>query len=272
MDAFNKIVTVLFDGLLFPLRPLSAPWALLVLAMLAGLFMLWIFKKVSNQEAIRATKNRIKAHLLEIRLYRHDAMLSLNATGRLFFENGRYFLHLVKPLLLLSAPMLIILLQVGARYGHQPAAVDQPILVSLQLAETIDADQVVLVAQTIQIETAPLFIPQEHAIYWRIRPVRAGASTLTFQYRDETVEKKLVSGSKTNSPLATKRVCARSLAAFLHPAEATLAANSFAREILVDYEESFIRLGGHRIHWLLIFIVISVLSGFLAKVLFKVQL
>lgn len=272
VNAFNKITTAFFDVLFFPVRQMSDFWRVFIFAILTGLFMLWIFKKVSDQEGIRATKNRLKAHLLAIRLYRHDALLSLNAMGHLFLENGRYMLYLFKPILVMLIPVMIILIQLGARYGHRPAPVDQPILVAVRVAEDIDAQQVALVAPDVQIETAPLFIPQEKAIYWRVRPLRAGSSILTFHYGDETVDKKLVGGGNSNSPLAAKRVRAASLAAFFHPAESTLAATSFVREIRVDYPEGVIRVGGRRIHWLVFFFVVSLASGFLAKGLLKVHL
>jgi hypothetical protein len=270
MNIFNKITMALFDILFFPFRHTSSLWGVLIFAILTGFFMLWIFKKVSDQEGIRTTKDHIKAHLLEIHLYRHDALLSLEAMGQLFGANGRYLLHLVKPLLVMSVPMLIFLIQLGARYGHRPAAVGQPILFAVRHRENIDPEQISLVAPGVQIETSPLLIPQENVIYWRIRPL-AGTSILTLRYRDKAVHKKLVIGDD-HQPLAAKRVPARALSSLFYPAEPALAVDSFVTEIQVDYPETIFQVAGVRFHWLLFFVVVSLLASFMAKRLFKVQL
>ncbi len=47
------------------------PWAAKVfISLLTGLFMLLVFKLTSNQAGLQRTKDRIKAHLLEFRLFK----------------------------------------------------------------------------------------------------------------------------------------------------------------------------------------------------------
>ena len=272
MNIFNQITTAIFNVIFYPLQNLSSFWALFIISILTGLFMLWVFKRVSNQNGIRITKNRIKAHLLAIRLYKNDAILSLQSMGLLFKENGRYLLYALKPMLVLSLPVMIIVIQVGSRYGYQSANINEPLLVHVQVAKDVDMRQVALFAPSddIRVEKPPLYIPPRSEIYWRIYPLEAGVWTLTFSYRNHNISKKIVSGPKQHLS-APKRVSA-SIESLLYPAESVLSSDSCINEISVDYSENRIKVAGIRFHWLLFFILLSIVTGFAFKGVFRVQI
>ena len=271
MNTFNSFMTFIFRLLLAPFQSMDPLWGLLIISILTGIFMLWIFKMASNQQAIGVTKNRIKAHLLAIRLYRHDVKLSLIAMGQIFAENGRYFLLALRPMLVMIVPMLLLLFQLSVRYGNSAAPPEKPLLISVRVSETADPKQIILhPTMGITIETPALFVSQTNQLYWRIRPQQNGIATLTFQYIDRTESKKLAVGTR-RQPLATKRV-PTSFAAFLYPVEHTLKSDSFLREIKVDYPAPHIRVAGIQLSWLVFFFIVSVATGFLAKGVFKVQL
>jgi hypothetical protein len=272
MDLFNKIVTAIFNVLFLPLQALSFQWGLLIISILTGLFMLLMFKRVSNQHAILLAKNSIKAHLLGIRLYKHDAALSLIETGQLFAGNARYFYHIIKPLLILSVPVMIVLIQVGSRFGFQPAQVNKPIIVTVRVGENVDVTQVSLKPSPgIKIETPPLRLPGHNEINWRVRPVENGRHLLIFNYGEKSVSKNLVADHRHHL-LAAKRVRANTLAALLYPAESALNPDCFIREIIVNYKENAVIVAGLSMHWLVSFVVVSVAIGLMAKGIFKIQI
>ena len=271
VDIFNKIVTAIFRAFFYPLKELGDFCGLLILSGLTGFVMLIIFKKVSNQAGILAIKNRIKAHLLAIRLYKHDGVLSLRVMGHIFIENGRYFLYALKPTLVMMIPVAIIIIQLSARYGYNTAEVGKSILVSVKADDSVDLNEISLTASSgIRIDMPPIFIPSTHEINWRIYALESGISTLTFQHEQEREQKKIVADER-GELLSAKRVRS-SLIGFLYPTERKLAHNSFLKEISVGYSENILQLAGFRIHWLVFFILTFVAIGFLAKKLFRVHI
>ena len=79
MNAINRAVTSFFDLVLTPLEAVSDEFALLFVSGIFGVLALWIFKHISWQKGIKATKDKIKGHLIEIRLYQDDLV---TVTGR----------------------------------------------------------------------------------------------------------------------------------------------------------------------------------------------
>ena len=83
MKIFNALVTGLFDLLFLPFGGLGPVWALVVFSLLTGVLMLWIFGKVSDQQAIRVIRDRIRGQLIAIRLFGDDLGLLFRLQGRL---------------------------------------------------------------------------------------------------------------------------------------------------------------------------------------------
>ena len=82
--------------------------------------MLMIFKKVSNQNRIALIKDRIKAHILEMRLYNDNILFSFQALGSISKWNLRYLGNALKPMIVLMIPVMIILIQLSIRYEYRP--------------------------------------------------------------------------------------------------------------------------------------------------------
>ncbi|MFC2157845.1 hypothetical protein ACFLT9_08415, partial [Acidobacteriota bacterium] len=125
---FNSIIGKIFDILFLPFRTMS-PWAALVLiSLLTGIFMLLVFRWTSNQAGIKAIKNRIKAHLLEIRLFKDNLGLSLKAQGNILKCNVKYISFSAKPMLFMILPLALILIQMNLWFGYNPISPERPIL------------------------------------------------------------------------------------------------------------------------------------------------
>ena len=101
MHFINAVFNTLFDILFSLTCGLGPQGQLLIVSVLTGLMMLLIFKGVSHQEKIRSAKNRIKGHLLELRLYNNDVGLSMRALVDVLASNGLYLVHALRPMLVL---------------------------------------------------------------------------------------------------------------------------------------------------------------------------
>jgi uncharacterized membrane protein (DUF106 family) len=116
---FNSVIGKIFDILFLPFRGLS-PWvAMIVVSFLTGLLMLFIFRATSNQEGIRRIKNKIKAHLLELRLYKDSLAQQLTSQGKILSANFKYFSYALKPMLVMVIPVMLILIQLNLWFGSR---------------------------------------------------------------------------------------------------------------------------------------------------------
>ena len=75
--AINRGSTALFDLLLWPVAALGSLWQLAWLALFAACLALLVFRATSDQDAIERAKDRVKARLLELWIYRDDLVVIL---------------------------------------------------------------------------------------------------------------------------------------------------------------------------------------------------
>jgi hypothetical protein len=123
LDFVNGLVTRTFDVLLTPLEWVGPEFALLVVSALFGVLALWVFKHISWQKGIKATKDKIKGHLIEIRIYQDDLGIVSKAIGRVLLRNLQYLALNFGPFLPLAVPFTFVVAQLVVRYGFDPVPV-----------------------------------------------------------------------------------------------------------------------------------------------------
>ena len=234
--------------------------------------MLMIFKKVSNQVGIRNIKNRIKGHLLELRLYKDDIGLSGTAMKELLGCNLKYLVYALKPMLVLMVPVLLILIQVASRYEFRPLRVGEKAIVTVTFTEDAEPMDIILDGEgPISVETAPLRIIDKNQISWRIRAVQEGDFFLRLSHKDNDVTKRIWVGSN-RTQLASHRVKVYSIFGMLYPAETVLPGDSFLKDIHIHYPKRTLSLAGLDVHWLVIFFFFSLIAGVALKGVFGVEI
>src|SRR4030043_1188364 len=123
MGLINSIPGNVFALLLPPFRSLN-PWAgMAFISLLTGLLMLLIYRLTSNQSGICRVKDKIKAHLLELRLFKDNMGVTMKAQGQILQANFRYLGLNLKPLLVMIVPLILILAQLNLWFGSEPLAV-----------------------------------------------------------------------------------------------------------------------------------------------------
>ncbi len=272
LNAINKIVNGVFDVIFYPAYLLPPGWALFVVSALTGFLMILIFKSVSDQSEIKRVKSRIWAHFLGLRLYRNDAALSIKAVLSMFANNGKYLTLAIKPLLILMIPVLLVIFQLASRYEFRPLKIGERAIVEVTVAQDIPLTDVHLDSlPAIDIETSPLRVLGEHRISWRIRAVEEGIWTLLFRHEDRTVSKQLVIGEDWMK-MAAHRVRGNSVRAMMFPAESAIPGSDFLKDIHVQYPQRDLVVAGVGIHWFIFFFIASILTGFIFKPVFKVEI
>ncbi len=247
------------------------PISLLLISIVAGVVLLWVFSKTSNQAAIRATKKRLQARLLELRLYADDPGVVLRAQKELLIENGRYFFLMLRPAVFATLPMVLLLIFMDGYYGHQPLAPGQSAVLTVQLtAPEASSDEPRLQApEGIAVETAGVRATDIQQVSWRIRPEQAASGDLRIHAGGEDVTKKIDAGDGAHY-LASRR--SRSwMSWLLQPAEARLNGSGIDW-IELDYPTASVSYFGVATHWLVWFMLFSMVTALLFKGRFHVTI
>lgn len=223
---------------------------LALISVLAGAGMLWVFARVSDQEAIRRAKRRLSAALLEMRLYGDEPALLWGAQKALLKANARYLALMARPLAVLGLPMVLLLWQLDAFYGLAPLAVGRPAVVTAQLREALDSKTPaprLEVPQGIVVETPAVRVAGRRQASWRVRPSQAVAGRL-----------RVVSagGQTAEAPIT---------AAGGRKVRRTDLNQGAVEWIEISYPESRLGWGGFQWHWLVWFFLFSLASALVVK-------
>ncbi len=275
MWIFNSIIGTIFKILFFPFQNMN-PWiSMTVVSLLTGLLMLVIYKYTSNQEGIKKIKDKIKAHLLELRLYKDSLSISLKAQGNILRANFRYIGYAFKPLLVMIIPVVLILIQLDARFAYQSLNPGQRTILRVQLEEGVplmDTEIDIKTGSGIILETPPLRITENNEINWRIRAEENGKHVITITSDGQEYTKSISVGQKQLIRISPLRIRKNFFREFLHPIESPLPKKSEIKDIEITYPSKKMNLFGLHIHWLIVYFVLSIIIGFSLKGFFKVDI
>lgn len=123
MNALNSVLNSVFDVVLWPFELIGARTALIVLSGVFGILALVLFKQISWQKGIKATKDRIKGHLIEIRLFQNDLVVVCTAVLKILWRNLQYLTLNFGPILPLILPFAFLAAQFVTRYAYDPIPV-----------------------------------------------------------------------------------------------------------------------------------------------------
>ena len=275
MSIFNSIFSAIFDGFFAAAGLLGGEAALWIFSAVAGILLLFIFKLTSNQAAIRRSKDRIAAGFLEVRLFKDDMRQMMSAQGSIFGSAFRYMGHALVPMLWMVVPVLLMLIQLNVWYGYRPLKEGEKALVTarLQTEESLfDLGELSLRTESdgLKIDTPPLRIDSKKEINWRVKAVEGGNHTLVFKAGDtEVIHTVHVGGSFLKIEPARVRGAWEEL---WHPGSEPLPADQPFYHVEITYPESETNLLGLRMHWVIVFFILTLVFGFALKGLFKVEI
>jgi len=275
MWVLNSVLDKLFDILFLPFRNMS-PWVGMVLiSLLTSFLMLFIFRHTSNQAGIKKAKSLIKAHLLELRLFPDDMRIQFRAQGRILLANLKYIGHNSKPMLVMIVPVLLILIQLNLWFGARSLKPGESAILKIKLSGDRFPSEIAVSVEPppqIVIETPPLRIEDEAEIDWRVKAKETGLGRLTLVVGGETIVKDVAVGAKPLTKISTIRVGRNVLDQIFNPGERPLPSGSLVRSVELKYPAARMDLFDRRIHWLVVYFVLSIIFGFAFKGVFKVEI
>ena len=275
MWTFNKFFGKIFDLLFIPFRSMN-PWVgMVIVSFLTGLLMLVIFRYTSNQAGIKKVKNKIKAHLLELRLYKDSLGLSMKAQGNILLANLKYITHSFKPLLVMIVPVILILIQMNFWFGYESLKPGEQTLLKIKLEEgynPLQTDLALEPAPEIVIETPPLRIEEYSEINWRISSQKSGIHHVDVVVAGRKISKTIATDTKPLSKLSPIKHRKKFVDELFYPVEAPIAKDFPVKSIEVLYPAKRLNFLGFDIHWLIAYFALSIIFGFAFKGIFKVEI
>src|SRR4051812_48790105 len=120
------------------MRSLAAFAGLAAAGGFSAVAVLWSFARFSDQAKIRRVRRQIKASLYEMRLFVDEPLVLLRAQKQLIVSNLRYVVMILRPVLLISAPMLFLMTVLDTVYGHRPLHAGEAALLTVYVRPDVD--------------------------------------------------------------------------------------------------------------------------------------
>jgi hypothetical protein len=256
----NGTLAGLFDVILTPLLGLPSLVSLLIVSLVTAALILPVVARTSNQKRMAATKRAIHASLLEVRLFNDDLKAVMRALGDTLRQNLVYLQLSLVPLAWLAIPLTVVVMHLQPFYGYTGLAPGMQALVKVELRDPAtrgDAVSATLEAPAeIRVETGAVRLASSNEILWRIVPTAVGTYTMAVRI-GATTATKTVHVSARPARRSPKRVSAGIEDQLLYPSERPLFADSPVAAITVTYPESAVSVFGWRVHWIVVYAVLS---------------
>ncbi|QDU56120.1 hypothetical protein [Aeoliella mucimassa] len=269
----NALANALGRVLLAPVGWMPGWLSATLVGAVTGVLMIIVFKHTSNQQAIKRTRNRIKANMLALSLFKENLWVSFRCQGRLLASAGMLLWYSLVPMAVLTVPMILILGQLALWYQVRPLDVGEPSVVTVMLsdAEPEAVDKIELASTDgAKVVTGPVRVPSKQMVCWELEPTTVGMQQLDFVVGDKTYTKELSVGD-VFQPTSIKRPALLFGDVVLHPRETPFAADSTVQSIEVTYPDRSSWTSGTN-YWMVYWFLISMVAAFAAKPFLNVNL
>jgi hypothetical protein len=253
---------------------LTSPLAIVVaLSVVIGLGMIVLFGYTSDQKAIGIAKDRLKAHLLAVRLYRDQLHVVMGSYGKVLGGTAHYLKLAFMPLLYVIIPITALIVQLDRSLGLTAIHTNTPFLLTARVnnADTLNAISIELPPQ-IAADAPPVHVSTENEAVWRLVASQEGSYDVKIVAGGESAVK-TVHVSSQLARVSPERLRGHFWARMFSSGESALPDNSPVETITVDYPERNIPLGiaGYEMNWIWLFFVLSMIAGFIFKELLGIK-
>jgi hypothetical protein len=270
----NAVFTFVFGLFYTPLKWLGPFWSLVGISGVSGILLVWIFGKVSNQEAIQRTRNRLSAELIGLRLFKDDLRVFFGIQGQVLAWTVKYLRYSLVPMLILMIPTIVILIQLNLHYGARPLRVGEQAILKVKVRDWpgTEGNRISLkVPANLKLESKAVHAPQLKEISWRVRGITPGRSDLTVSDGTRSVSKNVAVAGR-NEGVSTTRTGENWLTALMYPGEAPIPSDSGIESIEILYPTLDIIFLGWHLNWLVLFLILSLGIGYAFKGALGVQI
>jgi|GEM_PF-144962 len=267
MEYIAKIINLIMDIVLVPAGKTHHAFGLAWLSVLTGIGMAYVFKATSSQQRIKAAKNRFKARILEMRIYQDDLFSILAAFFGSLRANLWYLSLTLKPLFIMIVPVIIIFMQMDERYARVNFSPGDETILSVRLAGGSDpmSDAVTFeCGEGVSVAAGPVRIPKLGEIDWRLRIDSPGTHTLTLSAGGETYRIPVIA-EKSHRFVGAHRQASSVIEPLLHPGLPPIPQGSAIEAVRIEYPGTSYAFLYWHFHWIVIFVIYSLLGALAMK-------
>lgn len=258
MDLIRGILSTGIGGMLLPFSGHDAMLSLVPLSIAVGIGTLWVFRRISNPDAIRKSKAQMQAHLYELRLFSSEPALIWQAQWGLLKANAQYIAMMLRPALVMTIPLILLFAQMECFYGMAPLAPGQETVVTIEMTKGPSGPTPILRApQSIVVESPAVRVDGGRQISWRIRALRPVNTALHFVFPNQTVEKSITAG--TGPQYLSERRVSSVVDLIWFPGESRLQKGPIDW-IELRYARATVHALGFDLHWLVWLMIFSMLT------------
>jgi hypothetical protein len=243
-----------------------------LISLVIGLAMVVVFRYTSDQRAIHLAKDRLKAHLLALRLFQDQIPVVLRSYGRILLATGDYLRLAFKPLLCVIIPLVFLIVQIDRYLGSLPIRTGQSFLVKARVADPQTLNDITLRLPEGLAATAPaVHVPSENELVWRVVASKNGKYLVAIEASGQIFSKNVVVGLGLPrlSPVRLRKQFWKRM--FLS-AEPALPENGMIDAIEVQYPPRDIAFAGFAWNWIWLFFVLSMVTGFVFKSILGIEI
>jgi hypothetical protein len=251
----------------------NLPLVIVVLvSVVTGLIMVVVFRYTSDQKAIRSAKDKLKAHLLAVRLFQDQLPVVLRSYGHIIRGTITYLRLAFKPLLFVILPITVLIVQLDRYLGLVPFRTGEAFLITTQMTNANSLDGVSLqFPQGLATTAPPVHVPATNQVVWRVVAKKEGRYDIDIGVSGQTFSKNVVvsPGVERLSPV---RLRGRFWERLFVSAEPALSESSPLESIAVNYNDRNIHFAGLDWNWIWLFFVLSLVAGFLFKEILGIEI
>jgi hypothetical protein len=255
----NRALVTVTDALLKPLADLPPIASLLLLSLLTAAVVVLVIGRVSDQARVRQAKRRIQAALFEIRLFNDDPRTVLRAVGDALRHNLVYLRLSFVPLAVLSVPLLLVVAHLHPFYGYAGLRTGAAALLEIEWradeSARRDLPLALDVPDAIHVEAGPVYLAGGQVL-WRFTPVAPGDFIVTVRAGGHAIRKTLAISDAVvrRSPARVRPGLPGQL---VHPSELPLDADGPLSKVAVTYPEADIVVLGTPVHWMFVYVALT---------------
>jgi len=243
----------------------------LAISIIIGLLMVIVFRYTSDQKAIGRAKDRLKAHLLAVRLFQDQLPVVMRAYGKILRGTGSYLRLAFTPFLIAILPITFLIVQLDRYFGWLPLRPSQTFLVEARIEDPIALNEASLRLPPEMSSSAPaVHIPKDKEVVWRVVAENTGQFDIQIAAAGQTASKQVVvsPGLARISPL---RLQEKFWQRMFTSGEPALADNSPVQSITIGYPPRVIGFAWMEWNWIVLFFVVSLIAGFIFKSALGIQ-
>ncbi|MCK5003866.1 MAG: hypothetical protein KAS21_02200 [Candidatus Aminicenantes bacterium] len=268
----NLFVTKAFNVILTPFNGVNDFWPVFFLSIILSFIILYILKYISFPKKIVESKEKIKANIFAIRIYKDFWKVIVSSFFKSLFHTFRYFIFNLAPFLIIIPLLLPVFSQMEVRYGMRPFNPGESIVLKADLDKDYRKYSISLEENDfIKPKMRPVFInawmdeektKPVRVANWKLEAVKEGKTELGIRINDKVFYKNLMIG-KSKLPLSNRKYMNSSFDHFFYPAEELIEENDLLRVIKISYPGKLINFLGIKMHWIfwnLIIVLVVILA------------